>query len=194
MEKQYMTHEEVEVLLKEGYDKPRGWSRGKNQPKWHEKVFYMWRDMWRRCYDPTNISYPTYINAIVHDDFRIFSNYLSWVMSQPNFDEFCSTCHEISWSIDKKGHYFPELMSLCTKSENSKRRIKEHGSPLKSLDHHWSRVPIIGINIDDNTLVIFKSMSDTGYSVGNISRCCNDSSKTYKRYKWYYLDMNDRRD
>ena len=179
MEKQYMTHEEVNKLLKDGWDMPRGWVK---EEFWHKKVCSLWRNMWQRCYDPNNSSYIYYINSIIHDDFRVFSNYLEWIMKQPRFDEFCSTCHNIRWTIDKdmkvKGniHYLPEYMLLCTQSENSK------ASNLPK--------PIIGIK-DDTQLIInsINEARDYGFDPGTITKCCKGKyDHKYKGYKWYYLD------
>ena len=209
IEKHTMNHEEVLSLLHEGYDMPRGWKSGKNQPLWHQKVYDMWRKMWIRCYVSTSPSYKYYIDSIIHDDFRIFSNYLKWIQAQPRFEEFCSTCHEITWSVDKdmvypgNRHYFPEYMTLCTMSENSKDSAHRNKDNL----HHLSRndaikgakvqyKPIIGISLTNNNILIYKytrQAKHDGFDPGAIIKCCKGKWQHYKGYKWYYLDMNDRR-
>ena len=190
MLKVYMTHEDVNQLLREGYDKPRGWS--KEEP-YYINIIRLWKTMWQRCYDPTHPSYPLYIESIIHDDFRIFSNYYNWIIKQPRFREFCSTCDKIIWTIDKDMkkkdniHYFPEYMTLCTSSENSKERQKRNPNPSK---------PIIGINIDNNTILIFKSPSqaiEKGFKQPNIVSCLKGRLPHYKRYKWLYLYKEDRK-
>ena len=206
MEKKSMTHEEVLQLLKDGYDKPRGWAGGKDQPLWHQKVVRMWRGMWTRCYDPISSNYKNYCLSIIHDDFRIFSNYLDWIMKQPRFEEFCSTCDKVKWTIDKDKngniHYFPEYMELTTQSENSKRRMQSKGSPMKDpLNAKKSgstrSYPIIGINVHDNTILLFKSAQDAElltnkkFTASCIAKCCRGQYKNggiHNDYKWSYLD------
>lgn len=197
--KDFMTHEEVNQLLKVGYDMPRGWSKEK---LWHTKAIRMWKAMWRRCYDPKDCGYLRYIDSIIHDDFRLFSNYLVWLKLQPRFEEFCSTCHEVIWNIDKdikcpgNRNYYPEFMILLTKSDNSKEAILRNPSCHKKDFHSKNRVPIIGINIKDNTIIILKSSyesKDLGFNPSNITNVLKGRWSTHKGYKWYYLDMNDRR-
>ena len=72
MEKIIMTHDEVLQLLREGYDMPRGWYKGKGQPKWHQLVYDKWRNMWMRCYDPNHPQHPLYKDVIISDEFKIF--------------------------------------------------------------------------------------------------------------------------
>ena len=186
MEKQYMTHEEVLSLIKEGYD-IKGFL-SKDKPSWHRKVYDMWKGMWKRCYDPSNGNYSRYYLSIIYDDFRIFSNYYNWIKSQPRFEEFCSTCDDIMWSVDKdikvkdNIHYFPEFMTLCPHKENARAA--------------HSRYPIIGINITDNTILLYKSANDAQrltandmkFSKGAISDCCKGArDHKHKGYRWYYL-------
>ena len=203
MSKKCMSHEDVNKLLRDGMDK-KGWT-SKDSPSWHFKVKKMWRDMWIRCYDPTSAKYKYYIKSIIHDDFRIFSNYLDWIMKQPRFEEFCSTCDVIMWSVDKDMkkkdniHYFPEFMTLCTQSENSKARIETKGAAMLNPQYSSKlKKPVIGININDNTILLFKSAKDASdylecYS-GPITSCCKGNKPSYMKYKWYYLDMKDRGD
>lgn len=180
--KKLMTHTEVISLINEGYDMEWGWARGANQPLWHFKVLMMWKNMWSRCYDPTSKSYNRYIESIVHDDFKLFSNYLEWVKSQPRFQEFCDTCHEISWTVDKdmkyegNKNYYPEYMTLCTKSENSKA-----AHPFQ---------PVIGVNIDDGNILILTSMFEVlenDFDFSAITKCCKGIRPQHKRYCWSYL-------
>ena len=203
MEKQYMTHDEVQNLIKEGYDKPGFTS--KKFPLWHQKVYSMWRHMWFRCYDSTRKDYKYYVDSIIHDDFRIFSNYLEWIKSQPRFDEFCSTCHEVTWVIDKdmkclgNKNYFPEYMTLCTSSDNSKEVNKRcnNSKKLRSDENYRKRrVPVMGISLTDNTILIFKCAGDAvslGFNKGAIGDTCKGFYSKHNGYRWYYLDMNDRK-
>lgn len=180
-----MTSDEVKNLLKRGYD-IRGF-RGKNQPKWHDKVYHKWRDMWKRCYDPTNPRYKDYKDVIIADEFKLFSNYLKWIKSQSNFDLFCETHDDICWSVDKdiidsnNRNYFPECMSLVTRSENN----KEANSRTK-------RKSVIGISLDNSTIFIFNSelsVENKGFDQGAVGRCCQGKTKSHKHkgFRWYYL-------
>ena len=176
-----MTHDDVSILLKEGYDMPRGWATGKGQPIWHKKVRTMWRSMWRRCYDPTSKDYKKYKDVAIADEFKVFSNYLKWIESQPRFEEFCLTCHKISWNIDKdlKGtrQYFPEYMTLCTKKEN-----------IGEMNSRTKRRPVIGIK--GNSIILLNSTLeayDKGFDQGNISRCLKNPKSTHYGYKWRYI-------
>lgn len=198
MEKQYMTHEEVLALINEGYNVDRCWA-GKSQPLWHTKVKNMWRNMWLRCYDPTHKYYENYKYVIISDEFKIFSNYIKWIENQSRFEEFCSTCNEVKWSVDKDkngGHYLPHMMTLCTFSENNRERQLRCGNPMKDpiiADKNGKirRKPIQAINIFDGSILVFESVNDAkanGFNVGGIYKSLNDSSKTYKGYKWSYVE------
>ena len=187
MEKQYMSHEEVTQLLKDGYDM-QGY-RGKEQPKWHEKIYRKWRSMWIRCYDPTHNDYPNYKHVIIADEFKIFSNYVKWIESQPRFEEFCSTCDKILWSIDKDkngGHYFPHMMILTTQSENTKEMLGRCGNPT-------SKHPIIGVS--SHKILLFTTeieVRSKSFDAGAVGRCCKKTwqkrKNIYKGYKWYYIN------
>lgn len=184
MNKTYMTHEEVNKILRNGWDMP-GFN-GKEQPLWCSKVASMWRHMWIRCYDPTDKNYNKYYkDVIIADEFKLFSNYVKWIESQPNFKEFCTTCHEITWSVDKDkngGHYFPTMMTLCTINENIKERNLRRGkmNPPK---------PVIGIS--KNRIFLFKKASDAtkyGFVRRSICSVCNGNKKTHHGYQWKYIN------
>lgn len=122
---------------------------------------------------------------------KYFSNYLKFIIEQPRFEEFCSTCHEVTWCIDKdikhpgNRNYYPEYMSLITQSENSKARIKDKGKPI-------SRRPIIGINKDTGKVLLFKSKSEAGgtFDSRTLHRCLTKKPKykSHRGYKWYYIN------
>ena len=179
-----LTLDELNELLRVGYDMPRGWSREKI---WHTKAIRMWKEMWRRSYLNENYKY-----VEVFDEFKLFSNFLKWIQAQPRFEEFCSTCSEVKWSIDKdkkdfkNRHYFPQYMTLCLLSENLSERHNRNPNKFS---------PIIGINIKDNTILIFKSRNkakEKGFDPCTITKCCKNTRRSHKGYKWFYLDMNDR--
>lgn len=194
MIKQVMTHNEVLQLLKDGYNMERGWGRSEF---WHNKVKHRWREMWLRCYDPTHPRYKDYQDVLISDDFKLFSNYLKWFMNQPNFTEFISSNCSNKWHVDKdikdpsNRHYFPQYMTLCLAKDNNKERSKEH-------DYSKSRIPVIGIDIINNTILLFKCPGDarefdSRFNPTHIRNCYLGKRKSHCGYKWYYLDMNDRR-
>lgn len=194
MEKVFMTHDEVTQLLKDGYDMGRGWSQGKGQPKWHKVVYDKWREMWKRCYDPTHDEYIRYKDVIISDEFKLLSNYVKWIESQPRFEEFCSTHKDILWSIDKDaggGHYFPHMMVLTTASENSKEAINRCGnSHLRSeLIRKKTRKPVIGIS--NKNIILLSCVGDAlnyGFKSTGVSMALKKKLPHYKRYKWFYIN------
>ena len=146
--------------------------------------------MWRRCYDPTSESYNDYKNVLICNEFKLFSNYLKWIQAQPRFEEFCSTCNNILWSIDKDnggGHYFPHMVVLTTQSENTKLRNTLHGNPWK-----LNVRPIIGINKDTNSIILLKYRNEAkekGFNPNNITLVCQGKRPHHMGYKWYYLNI-----
>lgn len=166
-------------------DMPRGWSQGKDSPLWHRKVYDMWRDMWRRVYSRIH-----WFGCLIHPDFKYLSNFVEWIMNQPQFEEFCNTCDKISWSVDKdikdlnNRNYYPEFMTLTTQSENSKERINRCGNSFKK-----DAISVIGIKHD--SIILLNSTLDgkaRGFGQSNISKCINKKRKTHKGYKWYRIN------
>lgn len=164
-------------------DMGRGWGNGKYQPLWHFKVYKMWRHAWSRIYNDIH-----YFGCLIHPDFKYLSNFVEWIMSEPRFEDFCNTCDKITWSIDKdmkcpgNRNYYPEYMTLTTKSENTKERNKRKGNPNPKNS-------IIAI---DNTKVLFFESTldaqDKGFDSRNISKCLNKKQKTHKGYRWYRIN------
>jgi hypothetical protein len=181
-----MMSDELKALLKKGNDMPRGW---RQEALWHDKVYRMWRSMWSRVYNHLN-----YFGSLIEPRYSSLSEYAKDIQKLENFDLFKENPQ--GWSIDKdnkiKGNrdYYFEALSLVPRKENSKERMSRKGSPNKN---HFK--PIIGINIDSNFIIVFKSRNDAkdkGFDLGNITKCCQKKIKSYKGYKWEYLDMNDR--
>lgn len=81
-------------------DMERGWL-GKNQPLWHHKIYYIWRDEWNRCRNPKHPAYENYKDCKIYDDFKYLSKFVEWIISEPRFEEFCNTCDKVTWSVDK---------------------------------------------------------------------------------------------
>lgn len=155
---------------------------------WKEKAYNMWTGIWRRVYGP---GYAYWKDCEIYEDFRYISKFLKWIESQPRFEEFCSTCGEVMWVIDKdikspgNKKYFPEYMTLTTQSENCKERLSRCGSPM-------SKKPIIAVNIKDGKMLYIPSVNDLKilkFHKGSVRDCCIGIKPSYKGYKWYYLDI-----
>ena len=169
-------------------DMDRGWVRGKSQPLWHNKVYHMWVDMWNRVTNIESRSYTNYKDCKIHEDFRYLSNYVNWIMNDPNFEAFCSTCNTVRWTVDKdmkhpgNRNYYPEYMTLTTLSENTKEKNNRKGNPKP-------KAPVIGIKVD--SIILLKSMIDgdaKGFDYSNISKCIRKKYKSHKGYRWYKVN------
>lgn len=169
-------------------DMPRGWTSIKYQPRWHKKVYQMWRDMWDRVY--TRLYW---FGSLIHPSFKYLSNYINWIESQPRFEEFCNTCDRVRWSVDKDAkylgnkNYYPEYMTLMTVSENTIEVINRKDNPK-------SKQPVIGISLDKTKKIILtKSTLDVinyGFIRRHVSSCLNKKRKTHKGYKWLRLSYS----
>ena len=169
-------------------DMPYGWRRGKDQPLWHLKVYYMWYGMHDRVKNPNNKEYENYKDREIYEDFKYLSKYVEWITQEPKFEEFCKTCDKIKWSIDKDSkdpnnrNYYPQYMTLTTGGKNTKERNNRKGNPTP-------KTPIIAIN--STKILLFKSTLDAknkGFDRRAISRCINKKQKTHKNYKWYRVN------
>ena len=167
-------------------DMERGWIRGKTQPSWHLKVYNMWKDTWRRVYGDKY-----WFGSLIHPSFKYLSNYVKWIEEQPRFEEFCSTCNKVRWSIDKDSrylgnrYYYPEYMTLMTQSENSLDRINRNGTTRP-------KQPILGIPLDSTKKIILtiarQDVSNHGFNPSNVNSCINKKYKSHKGYKWYRVN------
>lgn len=173
-------------------DMPRGW---KQREHWRTVAYHLWKELWKRVKDPSHPSYMYYKDCKIHEKFRLFSNFIKFIESESSFEDFKNTCHNIRWSIDKDMKvdnnrlYYPEYMTLCTQSENSKKMRQNNLTPN-------SRKPIIGISIEDKKVLLFKSRNaviDKGFNVGCIYKCLKNPSKNHKGYKWYYINYKHNR-
>ena len=173
-------------------DMPRGWIQGKGQPRWHKKVYNMWRNRWDKCRNPNNPSYEYYKDCEIDEDFKYLSNFVKWIMNQPLFEEFVQTCNKVKWVIDKdmkdsnNRNYYPEYMTLTTQSENSKEMLNRRGNPNP-------KTPVIAIDTHSNKVLLFKSTHDAqdkGFHHSDISKCINKlpHHKSHKGYKWYRIN------
>ena len=138
-------------------DMEKGWVRGKDRPLWHRKVYDMWRCEWSRIYGDIH-----YFGCLIHPDFKYLSNFVAWIKSEPRYDEFKANPH--GWCIDKDmkspGNklYYPEYMTLTTRSENTREQVLRCGnSHLLYAKRTYHTKPVIGIN--NNSVVLLKSIS-----------------------------------
>lgn len=169
-------------------DMENGWVRGKGQPRWHLSLYSRWKHMWVRCKDPSNPRYENYKDCEIDERYRLFSNYIDDVMQLENFDKLCED--PFHWDIDKdkidpeNRCYFFEHLSIISNSENTRERNKRY-------DYSDKMKPIIGVNIDDGSVLIFNSVNEArekDFKPPNIRKCLKGELNSYKRYKWYYLD------
>lgn len=170
--------------------------------KIYRSLLYRWISMWKRCKDSNSKSYKTYKDCEIDERYKYFSNYINDIKQLENFDKLYN--EPSKWVIDKdikdpnNRHYYLENLSIISKEENSREQLKRNGSAFNIIKNNSTPPqPIIAININDSSILIFKSMSeaeDMGFDHGNISKCCrkkyNKHSNIYKKYKWYYLDYN----
>lgn len=170
-------------------DMEKGWVRGEDQPLWHYKVYYMWKDMWSRCRNPNDKYYNNYKDCEIYEDFKYLSKYVEWIIQEPKFEEFITTCDKVKWCIDKdikdsnNRNYYPKYMMLTTGSENSKERANRKGI-------HNPKTPLIAID-KSNKILLFKStldVRDKGFNRRAVSQCINKKRKTHKGYKWYKVN------
>lgn len=176
-------------------DMYRGWIRGKYQPFWHLKVYDMWKGMWDRVYN--NVYY---FGSLIHPSFKYLSNFVDWIESQLNFEDFCETCDKTKWTIDKDSvhednrDYYPEYMTLVTQSVNTIERNNRKGNPM--YGKYGKNNPTSKSVICITTKRIFFSINDGAnyYRLkgGNITNCCQGKKKSAgklngKKLVWRYL-------
>ena len=165
-----------------------GWAKGKNQPVWHRRIYRMWISMWERCYCENGKI--DWFGCLIHPDFKYLSKFVKWIECQERFEEFKETCEKTKWNIDKdikqlgNKNYYPEFISLVTVSENVRERNLRY-------DYSKNQKMVIGISIEDRTVIILKSIKDgkeKGFNPCNITNCLKGRYKHHKKYKWKYLN------
>ena len=173
-------------------DMPKGWVF---RYKHHKVINKMWKGMFYRSYDEEfHKKKPTYKNCEVYDEFKLLSNFVAWIKSEPRYDEFKANPH--GWCIDKDmkspGNklYYPEYMTLTTRSENTREQVLRCGnSHLLYAKRTYHTKPVIGIN--NNSVVLLKSISHgklKGFTPNGICACCNKRQHTHRNYKWFYIN------
>ena len=184
-------------------DMERGWVRGKYQPKWHKKVYDMWKNMWKRVYTELH-----WFGSLIHPSFQYLSKYVKWIEFQPRFEEFCKTCDTTMWSIDKDSkhlgnrYYYPEYMTLTTQSENTRERNIRNGHPMLKKEYasksgRKRMKPVIGIplGITDKTILVLstRGVAKYGFHPGNVSECLTKKRKSHNGYKWLKVNYKHNR-
>ena len=91
----------------------------------NKKYYTKWRGMIARCYSIKDAEkYPTYTDCKICDEWKYFSNFLSWCK---NYESVCSIdCADYALDKDLKGsgEYSPETCCLLPKSINTFLTIK----------------------------------------------------------------------
>ena len=149
-----------------------------------------WQDMKQRCNNPKDRAYKWYgaKGITYHSDFETFLGW--WKYIQPLWEKFVAENPNETPTIDRidsTGNYTPGNIQIISKSENSKRCIKEHGNPSKHRE-----IPVIATCKETGKEYHFKSAHEAerqGYgNQSNITKCCN-GVKHYKSaagYAWRY--------
>lgn len=177
-----MTYEELGIIN----DMPRGWI---NEEKWHRVVYNMWRGMHNRVKNPDSQRYQYYKDSKIHSDYDYLSKYVDFIESEPRFEEFKTTCHKVRWNVDKdmkckdNKNYYPEFMTLCIDSENTRARVQDKGNSFKKEVKS-------AIGFSSDKIFLFYPLSrvvNVGLSRQYITTCCK-YNKIYKGYKWKFVN------
>ena len=152
------------------------------------KIYNLWYGLWERGGINKKRKYLKYYKDVtVCDDWIYFSNFVKWLELQSNYSEFLENI-DLRWVIDKDikqpGNriYSPEFCILTLASTNCKDVLTRYGNPKPKR-------PIIAIS--SSKILLFHYLSDAhskGFYQGNIVSCCKGKIKSYKGYKWYYLN------
>ena len=180
-------------------DMPKGWVRGKSQPKWHRSLYDRWKHMWERCSNPNHKDYSNYKDCKIDERYRKFSNYVSDIMKLENFDKLCenpSKYHIDKDRVDPNNRcYYFEHLTIMTDTENNTDVLNRYGTPfqlestLKKRRNNARK--IIGIPLDVNKPIIllwYLSQAKPLFDLTHIGNCCKKKEPYHKKYKWYYVN------
>lgn len=179
-------------------DMPRGWVRGKNQPKWHRSLYNRWKHMWVRCKNPLSPDYATYKDIPIDESFRLLSIYVDTVSKLINFDRLCDEPNNYHIDKDLKyREYSPKSLSIVHHSENRKEMFDRCGHPynsVKATRTQWlNRKRLIAINIETGHVRVYTCAPDAkrlhGFDPSHIGRCAKGLEVAHKGYKWYYVNF-----
>ena len=180
-------------------DMPRGWV---TQSTLNHTIYKKWVAMWRRVNASEGThNYKYYHNCSICEEWKLLSNFVKWIESQPLYEEFKLRPKDFAIDKDfkKEGNktYCPEYCTLMTKIDNIKEVsingrnnfITNH--PSNNLEYRKNigrrfRKGLIGIK--GSTILLFKSCIEAeqaGYS--GARRCANGEYTHSKGFKWYFL-------
>lgn len=143
-------------------------------------LYFRWMNMLRRCYEPKFHGYNSYggRGVTVEPYLQVFSNYVSFVSSLPNYDKLVES--PIEWQIDKDENggnvYSRKTIQIVPAEKNLE------------LENSRKRMPIHRI-MPDGSKEYFASISEaeriTGIWRGNIARAVKTGFSA-GGYKWSY--------
>jgi|AGFT01.1.fsa_nt_gi hypothetical protein len=115
---------------------------GKSKQVWRCPIYTTWRNILERCYSEKFLDkFPSYIGTTIHEDWKSFTNFKSWVVKQNYKDR----------DIDKdllipgNKHYSPqtcifvphEINTLILKSEKGRGEYAIGVSYVENRDKHY---------------------------------------------------------
>lgn len=115
--------------------------RNTTHNKSRERLYQIYKDMCRRCYDPKRKAYKNYggRGIKVCDEWKNnFMAFYNWASTHPNYTETMTLER-----IDYNGMYCPENCTWIPKEEQSKNRRINHQITINGETHHiaeWARM------------------------------------------------------
>jgi len=145
-------------------------------------LYFRWMNMLRRCYEPSFYGYNSYggKGVSVEPFLQVFSNYVDFVSSLPNYESMLK--NPDGWQIDKdeKGGY-----------EYSRKTIQIIPSHHNlDIENAKKRIPVYSISPDGirrEYCSITSSEMYTGVHKGNIARAARMGYKA-GGYEWGYIN------
>lgn len=92
---------------------------------------------------------------------------------------------EVNHIDENKENNLVKNLEWCTREYNI-----NHGTRSERSGKSRSK-KIIGYSLTETKVIILQNATQAkkfGFDHGNICKCCNGKLKSYKGYKWYYLD------
>ena len=170
-------------------DMPRGWVRGKFQPKWHESLYKRWVHMWQRCKNPMHKQYNNYKGCSIDDRYHLLSEYVHDIKLLEDFDLLKENPSKYDIDKDKKDPnnrcYYFEHLQIITSKDNRLESFARNGNPNPPK-------PIIGISLSSKNIILCLCGNDVkkkGFDASAVhQRCKGRHKRRYKGYKWYHLN------
>ena len=82
-------------------------------------------------------------------------------------------------------------LEYCDRKYNNSYGSRNERSKQKQINDINKSVPIVQIDLNNDTVAIWPSMAEAqrnGFNLGNIYLCCNGRQNTHKGYKWIYYE------